>query len=403
MIQIDNKNKCCGCNACVQRCPKQCIKMKADNEGFLYPIVDTTTCIDCGICEKVCPVINKQKPRKPLKVYAAYNNNEEIRTSSSSGGIFTLIAEETIKKGGIVFGVKFNKDWMPEFDYAETIEDISAFRGSKYVQAFVGNAYRKAEEFLKQDKKVLFSGTPCQIVGLRKFLRKEYANLLTVDIICHGVPSPKVWDMYLNELCSDTLKTNQSETDASASKKDIIESIDFRYKIPRWNNYSIRITYKGDIPKYCINANKDPYMLAFLMDITLRPSCYSCPAKEGTSHSDIKICDFWGIENIISNYNIEKGICGIIIYTQKGIEAFPQKGATKKEFLLDDITGFNPSYHKSCAMPGCRNSFFSRLDKGDKIIGLINRYTRTSKIGRLKKFVKRCISAIKCRTYKKTM
>ena len=170
MINITDKKECCGCNACVQRCPKQCITMHTDNVGFLYPIVDTETCIDCGLCEKVCPIINQEKPQEPLKAYAAYNKGEKIREQSSSGGIFTLLAEETIKKGGVVFGVKFNKDWMPEFGHAESIEDIAPFRGSKYVQAIVGNAYKQAEEFLKVGREVLFCGTPCQIAGFNRYL-----------------------------------------------------------------------------------------------------------------------------------------------------------------------------------------------------------------------------------------
>ena len=219
MINILNKKDCCGCNACVQRCPKQCIIMQTDNEGFLYPIVDATTCIDCGLCEKVCPVINQTEPQEPLKVYAAYNKNEDIRMQSSSGGIFTLLAEEIIKKGGVVFGVKFNKDWMPEFGYTETLEGLSTYRGSKYVQAIVGDAYKQAEEFLKAGREVLFSGTPCQIAGLKRYLRKEYDKLLTVDIICHGVPSPKVWNMYLKETCSRLLETRTDGKNSVVSAK----------------------------------------------------------------------------------------------------------------------------------------------------------------------------------------
>ena len=180
MIDKKEKNNCCGCGACVQICPKQCISMAADNEGFLYPQVNSAICIDCGLCEKVCPVINQSAPREPLVVYAAKNNNEDIRLKSSSGGIFTLLAEKVIEEGGVVFGAKFDADWNVIHDYTETIEGLAAFRGSKYVQSIIDDNFKTAKQFLNNGRKVLFSGTPCQIAGLKKYLRKEYDNLLVV-------------------------------------------------------------------------------------------------------------------------------------------------------------------------------------------------------------------------------
>lgn len=199
MIRIYNKHDCCGCNSCVQRCPKSSITMREDEEGFLYPDVDESTCIDCGLCETVCPVIHQSTVRKPIAVCAAKNKDEKIRLSSSSGGAFTALAESVIDEDGVVFGAKFDEDWSVVHDYMETREGLAAFRGSKYVQSRIGDSFKKAEQFLKAGRKVLFSGTPCQIAGLKRFLRKEYDNLLTVDFICHGVPSPGVWREYLKE------------------------------------------------------------------------------------------------------------------------------------------------------------------------------------------------------------
>ncbi len=198
MIEIKEKYNCCGCSACVQICPKQCISLSADNEGFLYPQVDTAVCINCGLCEKVCPVINQNEPRMPLEVYAAKNTDEEIRLKSSSGGIFTLLAEHIISEGGVVFGARFNENWEVVHDYTETVEGLESFRGSKYVQSIIGENFKKAKFFLDEGRNVLFSGTPCQVAGLKKFLRKEYENLLTVEVVCHGVPSPMVWHDYLD-------------------------------------------------------------------------------------------------------------------------------------------------------------------------------------------------------------
>ena len=199
MINIVNKSFCCGCAACVQICPKKCISLTEDTEGFLYPRVDKTKCIDCGLCETVCPFLSESAEREPKAVYAVKNPNDDIRQESSSGGVFTLLAEKVINDGGVVFGVRFDEKWEVEFAYSETIDGLSAFRGSKYIQARVGNAFIDAEQFLKAGRKVLFSGTPCQVKGLLQYLRKDYENLLTVDFVCHGVPSPKVWRLYLKE------------------------------------------------------------------------------------------------------------------------------------------------------------------------------------------------------------
>ena len=200
MITVTDKNNCCGCSACVQACPKQCISMQQDAEGFLYPQVDTSSCIECGLCEKVCPFIHPYEARTPEYTFAAINNNEQIRMESSSGGTFTLLAEQIINEGGVVFGARFDENWQVTIDYTERIDGLAAFRGSKYVQARVGDTYAKCANFLKAGRKVLYSGTPCQIAGLKHYLRKEYDNLITVDFVCHGVPSPKVWEKYLHEL-----------------------------------------------------------------------------------------------------------------------------------------------------------------------------------------------------------
>lgn len=204
MIEIKDKSQCCGCNACVQRCPKQCIAMCEDEEGFLYPEVDEAICIDCGLCENVCPVINQADARIPLQVYAAKNTDEKIRMHSSSGGVFSILAEQTIKQGGVVFGARFDENWEVKHDYTETIDGVSVFRGSKYVQSKTGDTFKQAEQFLKQNRKVLFSGTPCQIVALKRYLKKEYENLLLVDFICHGVPSLGVWRKYLKQVIALT-------------------------------------------------------------------------------------------------------------------------------------------------------------------------------------------------------
>lgn len=405
MIQIKDKKNCCGCNACAQRCPKQCIRMQADNEGFLYPIVDTALCIDCGLCEKVCPVINQSEPRKPQKVYAAYNKDENIRMQSSSGGIFTLLAEETIKKGGVVFGVKFNEDWMPEFGYTDTIEGIAPFRGSKYIQAIVGSAYKEVEKFLKAGREVLFCGTPCQITGLKRYLRKEYENLLAVDIICHGVPSPKVWNMYLEETCSKLLKSmpdgkNSVGSAIGGTYKSCIEAISFRSKITGWKKYSFLLklnfsTYDGkNTGVFAETLDKNAFMRAFLSDTILRPSCYACPTKQGKSHSDITIADFWGINNIDPSFDDDKG-CGLIfLNTDKGIRTNNQFDLISKEKTFEEGVKNNSAYYQSSRPHPNRAKFFKNIDNAEELSAYILRMQKPTFATRVKNKIKRYAKAI---------
>lgn len=324
MIQIKDKKDCCGCSACVQKCPKQCISLKEDTEGFLYPVVDNEACIDCGLCEKVCPVLHQGEPHKPLKVYAAKNRDEEIRRQSSSGGIFTLLAEKVIQEGGVVFGARFDEHWEVRHDYTETIEGLAAFRGSKYVQSRMEDNYGKAEQFLKQGSKVLFSGTPCQVAGLKRFLRKEYENLLTVDFVCHGVPSPGVWRTYLKETVARMCDKNSVSTDPISMENAHVESISFRDKSSGWKKYSFSLTLSAttrsgvkNTVSLCELFPQNPFMKGFLADLYLRPSCYACVAKSGKSDSDITIGDLWGAPAIIGNDDDDRGTSLVLVNKER--------------------------------------------------------------------------------------
>lgn len=303
MINIIDKHNCCGCSSCVQACPKRCISFEEDNEGFRYPTVDTDSCISCGLCEKVCPVINQAEEKKPQKILAAKNIDEDIRLQSSSGGIFSLLAEKIIAEGGVVFGVRFDENWEAVHDYTDTIDGICAFRGSKYMQSRIGNSFIDARKFLNTGRKVLFTGTPCQIAALKLFLRKDYENLLTVDVACHGVPSPGVWRNYLASV--------------SYIDRHRILSVNFRNKSNGWKNYSLKINdYEHNEFEESFRTNI--YFIGFLKDIYLRPACYTCPAKFGKSHSDITIADYWGIEKFYPKFDDNKGIGLVLVNTNKG-------------------------------------------------------------------------------------
>ena len=289
MIHILDKKDCCGCSACVQRCPKNCIRMYPDEEGFLYPSIDETLCVDCGLCEKVCPVLNKGDERIPVRAVAIKNDDENIRLNSSSGGAFTALAIKILNEGGVVFGARFNDEWEVVHDYIENADNLHLFRGSKYVQSYIGVTYLQAESFLKNGRKVLFSGTSCQIAGLKRFLGREYENLLTVDVICHGVPSPIVWKDYLDDLIS------RKKIKGVSSLEDI-STVSFRSKVTGWHIFSMEITGRSG-GKLSEPLSKNVFMQGFLNNMYLRPSCYDCPARKGKSGSDISLGDYWGVEN----------------------------------------------------------------------------------------------------------
>lgn len=368
MIDIQNKYDCCGCNACVQSCPKNCISTHEDEEGFLYPKADASLCIECGLCEKVCPVINQASMREPLEAFAAKNPDEQIRRESSSGGIFTLLAEQTIEKGGVVFGAAFNDRWEVEHQWRNTKEGLSDFRGSKYVQSCIGNSFAQAESFLRQGREVLFCGTPCQIAGFRLFLRKDYDNLITVDFICHGVPSPGIFRQYLNEeKLLFSRKHNKAPTSVSDSTDaPKVNAIFFRDKVKGWKEFSLTLHFsqtsrKGELLSISKSStlHKNPYLRGFLSNLYLRPSCHSCPAKELKSGSDITIADYWFIQELLPEIDDDKGISAVIINTAKGQEHFMSTKAQVYSSTFEDIKKRNRSVFMSASPSPNRTLFFT--------------------------------------------
>lgn len=345
MIEIKNKKDCCGCHACVSVCAHHAITMQADAEGFLYPVVDKGTCTDCGLCEQVCPVIHQASPTQPLQVYAARSYDEDLRCQSSSGGIFTLLAEAVIREGGVVFGAKFDEEWNVIHAWTETADGLAAFRGSKYVQSTIGNTYREVKEFLQQGRKVLFTGTPCQIAGLKRYLRKDYDNLLAVDIICHGVPSPLVWQRYLDEMRA------QGE----------ITDISFRDKANGWAQYGFRLCYApsgGEEKVFLQPFLQNTYMRGFLADLYLRPSCHDCPSRSGKSGSDITLGDFWGIEVQHPEMDDKAGTSVLIVKSDKGAAWLMKIDADLLPTTLQVAEAKNPALYVSCKPHRNRTRFF---------------------------------------------
>lgn len=351
MIVIEDKKTCSGCYACMAACPKTCIQMNADVEGFWYPNVDKKNCIDCGLCEKVCP-IGKTFPFKTFspESYAVINKDENIRMQSSSGGAFTVLAERILKQGGVVFGAAFNDDFSVAHKCVDNIEELGLLRGSKYVQSRIGTTYKEAEKFLEDGRFVLFTGTPCQVAGLITYLRKPYDNLFTQDFICHGVPSPKIWAKYL-------------EFQKSKEQENTIETVEFRNKIQGWKKYSMHIKFvRGD---YLKTLTEDPMLKAFLKNLCLRPSCYACAYKTVERISDITLADFWGIEKILPEFYDKKGVSLMIIQSKKGAELFNE---IKEDILwlqvpIEQAIQGNSSMVKSAQMPIDRAKFMNEIEE----------------------------------------
>lgn len=350
MIKISDKSKCSGCYACYSVCPIKSIVMKSDDEGFKYPQVDVTTCINCGLCEKACPIVSGGKKEDASSVpaaYAAFNNDENIRLKSSSGGIFSLLAENVIDKGGVVFGAAFNKDFEVLHIAVEKKSDLAKLRGSKYVQSQIGDAYKLSKHFLDTGRIVLFTGTPCQIGGLKAYLMRDYENLICQDIICHGVPSPAVWKKYIEY---------RKDCDS-----DTAEEISFRDKQTGWKKYSLSFKYPEN--NYSQVHNADLYMNAFLKNCCLRPSCYDCSFKTVSRDADITLADFWGVQNIVPEMDDDKGTSLVLIHSKKGDSLFNEIKhlMTVKNADLDQAIRRNSAAIKSVPTYPKRRAFINEI------------------------------------------
>ncbi|HBJ12569.1 MAG TPA: (4Fe-4S)-binding protein [Clostridiales bacterium] len=360
MLKIDNKSNCCGCHACYNSCPQNAIIMEEDEKGFKYPKINENKCTNCGFCEKVCPILNKRKIANDPKAYACINKDENIRENSSSGGIFTLIAKEIINMGGVVFGTKFDSNFNVIHSYTSLEEELYKFRGSKYVQSIIGDNYKIAKSFLEEGKYVLFTGTPCQIEGLLAYLGKKYDKLFTQDIICHGVPSPKVWRKYLD------YRKHKDE--------DRPLSINFRNKDNGWSSYNLKFTYENK--SYKKSQVEDKYMQAFLRNVCLRDSCYKCSFKKINRLSDITLADFWGIQRVKPELYDNKGTSLVIVNSEKGKELFEsiKENIIQEEVNIEEALVGNTAMLTSAVVDKNRVKFFENLDKLDFSV-LVNKYT----------------------------
>jgi coenzyme F420-reducing hydrogenase beta subunit len=361
--------------------------MRRDREeGFDYPVANPDICIGCGKCESVCPVLNPADPSESLSAYAV--RCDGYVRNSSSGGVFPALAKAVINEGGVVFGAVMEPDMTVGHAEAQSMEEVERMRGSKYVQSDLYSVFFDVREYLKAGRKVLFTGTPCQVAGLNGYLGGNNDNLVTVDIACHGVPGPGLWEMYVKALGKR----------AGADVKDA----DFRDKSRGWRHYVFKTTYASG-SAVCVTAADDPYMALFMQDMTLRPSCYSCPAKGGRSHSDLTLADLWSVAKAVPEMNDDKGVSGVLVNTEKGRRLFERiQTEYKQEVPVEDVKSENGGFAESLPIPEKRAEFFEGL----KVIG-VDVYNHIAKyvvkkplIQRVLRRTKSTLSSIKRRILK---
>ncbi len=296
-----SRENCTGCFACYNICPREAITMEEDEYGYIYPIINNDKCINCKLCEKSCPSLNKINLKYPIKCYAARTKDEAILKKSTSGGIATLLAQKIIENGGVVYGAAYNDKCEVNHIRIDDINELDRLQGSKYVHSYIKDAFQSVKKDLLTSKNVLFIGTPCQVAGLRKYLVKKYDNLYTVDIICHGVPSQKFLKEEVKRLNNDSLN---------------IDRVNFRDK--EFNCYTFSIV-KNKKNIYSQSWNENPYFYTFMDSITYRENCYNCLYAKPERVSDITIGDFWGLKYDSIFYNDrEKGVSVVLIITDRG-------------------------------------------------------------------------------------
>lgn len=351
--KLCNDVDCTGCMACVNSCNKDAISIKRNGEGFYRPIINLEKCVNCGLCEKSCPIINPIKNLyKPIQIFASWNKNSEIRRNSSSGGVFSAFAETILEEGGIVVGATYSDKLKVSHYVIERKSELYKLRLSKYVQSEIGLVFRKIKEVLRTNRKVLFCGTPCQAAGLRSYLRKDYDNIIICDFICHGVPSPIMLEKYLLWL---------------TNKYGKISYLNFRDKRKGWYDALRVITIKNGMTKI-MRGKYDAYWVGFNNNNNLQESCYQCKFVGLQRTSDITIADYWGIGKKIpfGNINeIEKGVSSIIINTQKGrnLVDLSMEKLILFERTIEEVVKGNQTILKSCQRPFTRDYFYKELDQ----------------------------------------
>lgn len=350
---LPEKDLCVGCGSCAAICPQQCIRMSADSEGFRHPSIDIDRCVSCLCCEQACPLLQDAPEYPGTTAYAVKNREESVRLKSSSGGVFTALAELVLAKGGCVCAARYDAEFEVIHDFAYSISEIAPFRGAKYSQSSAERCFPEIKSLLQEGRIVLFVGTPCQTAGLSTFLGKDDPNLILVDMICHGVPSPKVWHRYL-----------QARQNADSNGGQIV-SVDLRSKATGWSRYaySVDIGYQ-DGSHYRVSQGRDPFMRGFVQNLYLRQSCSHCSFKGNHRRSDLTLGDYWGIWEQHPDFDDNRGVSLLLVHSRKGeiIWNVVREQMSCIPVTLEDAFNNNPSALISFSAHAMREHFFAQLE-----------------------------------------
>lgn len=358
MLEVIEKNKCCGCSACFSACGHQAITMQLDSEGFEYPIINQEACVDCGLCQSVCPVLQYEN-RMDIRVknsdvqigFSARNKNFSQRLVSSSGSIFPPIAEWILDNNGLVVGAAYDNDFNVVHKFVESKDELCALQGSKYLQCKADNeTFKYIRKELKNGRKVLYSGMACQVEGLKSFLRKDYDNLYTIDLICMGIPSYVVWQKYLAAFFGD----------------EKIKSINFKEKSIGWDTFTFRVDTDKRIFKE--RGMHNLYLRSMFLSWNMRPSCFQCPFKKAKRISDFTLADAWGVYHSTPDINDNKGLSSVIVHSNKGLELWNilKDKIDSVHVSIDDIAAGNSNLITNKPQTGDRRHFYETLNVNSK-------------------------------------
>lgn len=367
-----NKVQCCGCSACYAACPHNAIRMVNDDHGFLYPVINQEQCIDCHLCEKVCNIdAPKRTEPNQIKMLAAKNIDKDVRTRSSSGGIFSVFANEILKDGGTVYGASYSSDFAVKHIRIIAPDELYKIRGSKYVQSNLGDSFENVKRDLQSGHKVLFSGTPCQVDGLYSFLQRNYDNLYTIDVICHGVPSQRLFSEHLKYI--------------EGIKKKRIKEYNFRSKALGWHRQTDEASFFDGTSEYgtpLVQSFKDMFFKGYMM----RSSCYSCYYSNLHRIGDISLGDFWGIEAVAPAFNDNEGVSLVLVNSEKGNKLLSKLSAYLT-YQETESYGVQPHLEHAATKPENETDFWDDYEnKGYAYV--VNRYSKYNTKGRIKYIIK---------------
>lgn len=353
MLEVLEKDKCCGCSACFSACGHHAITMQLDSEGFEYPIISQEVCVDCGLCQSVCPVLQYEN-RKSIREknsdaqigFTARNKNYSQRLISSSGSIFPPIAEWILDNDGLVVGAAYDNDFNVVHKFVESKDELCALQGSKYLQCKADNdTFKNIRKELKAGRKVLYSGMACQVEGLKSFLRKDYDNLYTIDLICMGIPSYVVWQKYLSAFFGG----------------EKIKSINFKEKSIGWDTFTFRVDTDKRIFKE--RGMHNLYLRSMFLSWNMRPSCFQCPFKNAKRISDFTLADAWGVYHSTPDINDNKGLSSVIVHSNRGLELWNilKDKIDSVQVSIDDIAAGNSNLITNKPQTGDRKHFYEIL------------------------------------------